>query len=87
MIWVELHENEASRAKHRSRYVVMPKNCCVPECKKMVYVENWVNVSFHTFPEERKLFLSFQVTTHTRVCSRQFKPSDYLSSLAGVKGL
>ena len=27
----------------------------------------------------------FQVTTHTRVCSRQFKPSDYLPSLARRK--
>ena len=74
----------------------MPQNCCVPECKKKVYVENGVKISFHTFPEERKLFLKwivairdigkhFQVTTHTRVCSRHFKPSDYLPSLAGRK--
>ena len=27
----------------------------------------------------------FQVTKHTRVCSRHFKPSDYLPSLAGRK--
>ena len=27
----------------------------------------------------------FQVTTHTRVCSRHFKPSDYLPSLTGRK--
>ena len=48
MIWVELHENEASRAKrqrlqmllYRSRYALMPQNCCVSECKKKVYVEN-----------------------------------------------
>ena len=64
MSWVELHENEASRAKRRclqillklrSRYVVMPQNCCVPECKKKVYVENGVKISFHTFPEEKKV--------------------------------
>ena len=75
----------------------MPQNCCVPECKKKVYVENGVKISFHTFPAERKLFVKwivairrdtgkhFQVTTHTRVCSRHFKPSDYLPSLAGRK--
>ena len=64
MIWVELHENEASGAKrsvykcfYRSRYAVMPQSCCVPESKKKVYVENGVKISFHTFPEERKLFL------------------------------
>ena len=62
-----------------------------------VYVENGVKISFHTFPEERKLFMKwivtirrdigkhFQVTTHTRVCSRHFKPSDYLPSLTGRK--
>ena len=60
-------------------------------------VENGVKISFHTFPEERKLFMKwivairrdigkhFQVTTHTRFCSRHFKPSDYLPSLAGRK--
>ena len=75
----------------------MPQNCCVPECKKKVYVENGVKISFHTFPAERKLFMKwivaigrdigkhFQVTMHTRVCSRHFKPSDYLPSLAGRK--
>ena len=78
---------------YRSPYAVMPQNCCVPGCKKNVYVENGVNISFHTFPEERKLFMKwlvaiwgdigkhFQVTAHTRVCSRHFKPSDYLPSL------
>ncbi|XP_044172209.1 uncharacterized protein LOC122956581 [Acropora millepora] len=75
----------------------MPQNCCVPECKKKTYVENGVKISFHTFPAERKLFMKwivairrdigkhFQVTTHTRVCSRHFKTSDYLPSLAGRK--
>ena len=62
-----------------------------------VYVENGVKISFHTFPEERKLFMKwivairrdigkhFQVTTHTGVCSRHFKPSNYLLSLTGRK--
>ena len=82
---------------YRSRYAVMPQNCFVPECQKKVYVENGVKISFHTFPEERKLFMKwivaiqrdigkhFQVTTHTRVHSRHFKPSDYLPSLTGRK--
>ena len=60
-------------------------------------MENGVHISLHTFPEERKLFLKwivailrhigkhFQVATHTRVCSRQFKPSDYIPSLTGRK--
>ena len=75
----------------------MPQNCCVPECKKEVYVKNGVKISFHTFPEEKKLFMKwivairrdigkhFQVTKHTRVCSRHFKPSHYLPSHAGRK--
>ena len=46
-----------TNVKCRSRYAVMPQNCCVPECKKKVYVENGVKISFHTLPEERKLFL------------------------------
>ena len=82
---------------YRSRYAVMPQNHCVPECKKKVYVENGVKISFHTFPEEKKLFMKwivairrdigkrFQVTTLTRVCSSHFKPSHYLPSLARRK--
>ena len=33
----------------------MSQNYCVPECKKEVYVENGVKISFHTFPEEKKV--------------------------------
>ena len=88
---------QISRAPAVCKDAVMPQNCCVPEYKEKVYVENGVKISFHTFPEERKLFMKlivavrrdmgkhFQVTTHTRVCSRHFKPSDYLPSLAGRK--
>ena len=62
MIWVELHENKASRAKlrclqmliYRSRYVIMPQNCCVPEGKKKVYIENGVKISFHIYEMERR---------------------------------
>ena len=82
---------------YRPRYAVMPQNCFVPECKKKVYVENGVKIPFHTFPEERKLFMKrivairrdigkhLQVTTHTRVRSRHFKPSHYRPSLTGRK--
>ena len=54
-------------------------------------------ISFHKFPEDRELFRKwivairrdvgkeFRVTDHTRVCSRRFKSSDYLTSLTGRK--
>ena len=35
-------------------YAVMPQNCCVPGCKKKVYVENGIKIYFHTLPEESK---------------------------------
>ena len=73
----------------------MPQHCCVPGCKKKVKEEDGVKISFHKFPEDRKLFRKwivairrdvgkeFRVTDHTRVCSRRFKSSDYLTSLTG----
>ena len=73
------------------------KNYLVWTTGSLEDVENGVKISSHTFPEERKLFMKwivaigrdigkhFQVTTHTRVCSRHFKPSDYLPSLGGRK--
>ena len=75
----------------------MPQNCCVPGCTKKVSEENGVKISFHKFPENRKLFRKwivairrdvgkqFRITDHTRVCSRHFKSSDYLTSLARRK--
>ena len=57
----------------------MPHNCCVPGCKKNVYEEDGVEISFHKFPEDRELFRKwivairrdvgkeFRVTDHTRV--------------------
>ena len=75
----------------------MPQNCCVPGCKKNVYEEDGVKISFHKFPEDRELFRKwivvirrdvgkeFRVTDHTRVCSRRFKSSDYLTSLTSRK--
>ena len=75
----------------------MPQRCCVPGCKKKVYEGNGVKISFHKFPEDKSLFRKwivairrdigkeFRVTDHTRVCSRHFRSSDYLTSLAGRK--
>ena len=57
----------------------MPQNCCVPGCKKKVYEEDGIKISFHKFPEDRELFRKwivairrdvgkeFRVTDHTRV--------------------
>ena len=83
MSWVELHENEASRAKRRCLQMLLKvaigchaSELLCSECKKKVYVENGVKISFHTFPEEKKLFMKwivairrdigkhFQVTKH-----------------------
>ncbi|KXJ12017.1 THAP domain-containing protein 1 [Exaiptasia diaphana] len=75
----------------------MPQNCCVPGCKKKVYIEDGVKISYHKFPEEKSLFkkwivairrdvgLHFKVTDHTRVCSRHFKSNDFKPSFAGRK--
>ena len=46
-----------TNVKYGSRYAVTPQHCCGPECKKKALVENGVKISFHTFPEEKKLFL------------------------------
>ena len=70
--------------------------CDTLSCLRIAVFQS-VNIPFQSFPEERKLFMKwivaiqrhigkhFQLTTHTRVCSRHFKPSDHLPSLAGRK--
>ena len=75
----------------------MPQNCSVPCCPKKVYGENGVKISYHRFPDGQDVFkqwivairrdvgVNFQVTEHSRVCSRHFKPSDYKCSIAGRK--
>ena len=75
----------------------MPQNCSVPYCTKKVYEENSVKISFHKFPDDEAVFrqwivamrrdigINFQVTQNSRVCSRHFKPSDYIRSLTGRK--
>ena len=75
----------------------MPQNCCVSACTKKVYVEDGVKISYHKFPEDKGLSKKwiiaicrdtgqhFNLTKNTRVCSRHFKPADFLTSLAGRK--
>ncbi|KXJ08998.1 THAP domain-containing protein 3 [Exaiptasia diaphana] len=75
----------------------MPQNCCVPQCTKKVYIENGVRISYHRFPDNKDLFKQwmiairrdlgrdFQVTAHTRVCSRHFKLQDFKLSFGGRK--
>ena len=53
--------------------------------------------SFHKFPDDegvlrqrivairRDIGVNFQVTQNSRVCSRHFKPTDYIRSLTGRK--
>ena len=83
--------SSSTRARHRGpRFDVymficgsivrnMPQNCCVPRCKKKVYEEDGVKISFHKFPEDREPFRKWivairrdvgkelRVTDHTRV--------------------
>ena len=56
-----------------------------------------MKISFHKFPDDKGVFrqwivairrdigVNFQVTQNSRVCSRHFKPSDYIRSLTGRK--
>ena len=42
----------------------MPQNCCVPECKKKVYVEDGEKISYLKFPDqlkERDMFMKWIV--------------------------
>ena len=48
----------------------MPQNCCVPGCKKKVYEEDGVKISFHKFPEDRELFRKWIVALRRDVGSR-----------------
>ena len=101
MIWVELHENEASRDTilvfTYANKKIRPQNCCIPKCTKKVYEENGMKISFHKFPEDKVLFRKwivairrdvgkdFKVNDHTRICSWHFKAVDYLPSLTNRK--
>ena len=63
-----------------------------------MYEENGVKISFHIkFPDDEGVFrqwivairrdigVNFQATQNSRVCSRHFKPADYIRSLTGRK--
>ena len=75
----------------------MPQNCSVPKCRRKVYVENGHKISYFRFPASSAMFRKwifairrdlggfFQVTEHTRVCSRHFKPDDFKLSFAKRK--
>lgn len=77
----------------------MPQNCCVPKCTKKVYREEDLKISFHKFPKKKDLLAAwiqairrdigrkFTITSHTRVCSRHFKESDFKKTLAGRRVL
>ena len=53
----------------------MPQNCCVPGCKKKVYEEDGVKISFHKFPEDRELFRKWIVAIR-RDASKEFRVTD-----------
>ena len=54
----------------------MPQNCCVPGCKKKVYEEDGVKISFHKFPEDRELFRKWIVAIRRDV-GKEFRVSDH----------
>ena len=57
-----------------SKFSVIDERNGVSQVKKKVYVENGVKISFHTFPEERKLFMKWIVAIRRDI--RQTFPSD-----------
>ena len=55
----------------------MPRNCCVPECTKMVYQQDGVKIAFYKFPEDRELFRKWIVATCTwRDIGKEFRVTD-----------
>ena len=100
MIWVELHENEASRAKRRCLQMLekVAIRCYASEflCSR-VWKEGLPRKRgkhyFHTFPEERKLFLKWIVANISKEQRTQEFARDNSSHriiflhLQGVKGL
>ena len=93
------NENEVLRAKCVCTVSKMPQNCCVPKCTTKVYREGNLKISFHKFPKNKDLLAAwiqairrdvgrhFTITSHTRVCSRHFKESDFEKTLAGRRAL
>ncbi|XP_070392818.1 uncharacterized protein [Dermacentor albipictus] len=69
--------------------------CCVPECHQEGYrCKSGEKVSFHKFPRDKVMFKkwiiairrdpgpNFVVGQFTRVCSKHFKPDDYIPNVA-----
>ena len=74
----------------------MPANCCVPNCTKKLYrTENGKKISHFKFPDDvnlKKRWLhaihrdegkEFTVNQNTKICSRHFKPDDFVKSIGG----
>ena len=83
----------------KSRKGKSKASCCVPQCNKPGYtVENGQPVTFHKLPVQNQSTLSlwlvkirrdvgpyFKVTSHTRICSRHFLPTDFKKTAGGKK--
>ncbi|XP_070377146.1 uncharacterized protein [Dermacentor albipictus] len=76
-------------------YLAMVHFCCVPECHQEGYrCKSGEKVSFHKFPRDKVMFKkwiiairrdpgpNFVVGQFTRVCSKHFKPDDYIPNVA-----
>lgn len=76
----------------------MPANCCVPKCTKKLYrTENGKKISYFKFPDDmnlKKRWLhairrdeckDFTVNQNTKICSRHFKPEDFVESIGGQR--
>ena len=76
----------------------MPANCCVPNCTKKLYrTENGKKISYFKFPDDvnpKKRWLhairrdegkEFTVNQNTKICSRHFKPDDFVKSIGGQR--
>ena len=70
--------------------------CCVPHCTVTGYVvEGEEKVTFHALPKQEKLLKTwivkikrdegthFQITKHTKICSRHFQKSDFFTTQKG----
>ena len=76
----------------------MPANCCVPNCTKKLYrTENEKKISYVKFPDDvnlKKRWLhairrdeckDFTVNQNKKICSRHFKPEDFVKSIGGQR--
>ncbi len=86
---------DVKQKKKRNR---SKQSCCVPDCNTPGYViEDNKSVTFHVLPKDEKLLKIwivkikrdigplFQVTHHTKICSRHFTDSDFRITFGGKK--